>query len=103
MKPHALLLAAALLAGCATGTIPAGTQVPADRLAASVVPGRTTKAELLAAFGKTKAVVFDSGFEAWVYQSPAGGGRFAEFVILIDPSGVVAKTRQRAPSAPAQP
>lgn len=103
MKPHALLLAAALLAGCATGTIPAGAQVPAERLAASVVPGRTTKAELLATFGKTKAVVFDSGFEAWVYQSPAGGGRFSEFVILIDPSGMVAKTRQRPPSAPARP
>lgn len=107
MKPHALVLvpalALALLAGCATGTIPAGTQVPSERLAASVVPGRTTKAELLAAFGKTKAVVFDSGFEAWVYQSPAGGGRFSEFVILIDPAGVVAKTRQRPPSAPTQP
>ena len=103
MKPHVLLLSLALLAGCATGTIPAGTQVPAERLAAAVVPGRTTKAELLASFGKTKAVVFDSGYEAWVYQSPAGGGRFGEFVILIDPSGVVARTRQRAPSAPAAP
>ena len=105
MKPHALVLvpalALAVLAGCATGTIPAGAQVPAERLAAAVVPGRTTKAELLATFGKTKAVVFDSGFEAWVYQSPAGAGRFSEFVILLDPAGVVAKTRRRAPSAPA--
>jgi hypothetical protein len=64
------------------------------------VPGRTTKAELLASFGKTKSVVFDSGYETWLYQSPAGGGRFTEFVVLIDPSGVVAKTRQRAASAP---
>jgi len=103
MKAHALLLALAVLAGCASGTIPAGTQVPAERLAAAVVPGTTTKAELLARFGQTKAVVFDSGYEAWVYQSPAGAGRFAEFVILIDPAGVVAKTRQRPPSPPAAP
>lgn len=101
MKPHALLLPLAILAGCASGSIPSGTQVPAERLAAAVVPGQTSKAELLARFGKTKAVVFDSGYEAWVYQSPAGGGRFAEFVILIDPTGTVAKTRQRAPTVPA--
>jgi hypothetical protein len=100
MKICAPLLAAALLAGCATGPAPVGTQVAAERLAASVVPGRTTKAELLATFGRTKAVVFDSGYEAWLYQSPAGGGRFAEFVILIDPRGVVAKTRQRPPGTP---
>ena len=65
-----------------------------------LVPGRTTKAELLARFGKTRSVVFDSGYEAWPYQSPAGAGRFAEFVILVDPAGVVAKTRQRPPAHP---
>ena len=96
--PALALLAA--LAGCATSPVPPGTQVPAERLAASVVPGTTTRAELLTTLGATKTVVFDSGYEAWLYQSPAGGGRFAEFVVLIDPSGVVAKTRQRAPAAP---
>ena len=100
MKTFALFLCVAVLAGCATGQATPGTQVAAERLSASIVPGRTTKAELLAGFGKTKSVVFDSGFEAWLYQSPAGGGRFTEFVVLIDPSGVVAKTRQRAPAAP---
>ena len=100
MKNTALLFAILLLAGCATNPATPGTQVAAELLAASIVPGRTTKAELLAAFGKTRSVVFDSGYETWLYQSPAGGGRFAEFVVLIDPSGVVAKTRQRAPSAP---
>jgi hypothetical protein len=94
------LVLALLLAGCATGQATPGTQVPGERLAASIVPGRTTKAELLASFGKTKSVVFDSGYEAWLYQSPAGGGRFTEFVVLIDPSGVVARTRQRAASTP---
>jgi hypothetical protein len=99
MKTAALFLCGALLAGCAAGPATLGTQVPAERLA-SVVPGRTTKAELLATLGKTKSVVFDSGYETWLYQSPAGGGRFAEFVVLIDPAGVVAKTRRRAPTTP---
>ena len=103
MTARALVLAlaaACALAGCATGAAPPGAQVSAERLAATVVPGRTTKAELLATFGKTVAVVFDSGYETWLYQSPAGGGRFAEYVILIDPQGVVAKTRLRPASAP---
>ncbi len=95
-----VLLCAALLAGCATQPAPPGSVVAAERLSAKVVAGGTTKAELLAAFGSTKSVRFDSGYEAWVYQSPAGGGKFSEFVILIDPAGVVSKTRTRAPAAP---
>ena len=99
MKAAALLLTL-VLAGCATGQATIGTQAPAERLSASIVPGRTTKAELIAAFGKTKSVVFDSGYESWLYQSLAGGGRFSEFVVLIDPQGIVVRTRQRAPAAP---
>lgn len=95
-----LLACAVLLAGCATQAAPPGSVVAAERLSGAVVAGRTTKAELLAAFGPTKSVRFDSGYEAWVYQSPAGGGQFSEFVVLVDPSGVVSKTRTRAPAAP---
>lgn len=91
-----------VLAGCAASPVPPGTQVAGERLASAVVPGRTTKAELLAAFGPTKHVAFDSGYEAWVYQSPSGGGRFSEFVLLIGPDGVVRKTRRRAPALPDQ-
>jgi len=95
------LVLVTLLAGCASqSAAPPGAQIAAERLAQAVVPGRTTKAELLAAFGATQSIRFDSGFEAWVYQSPAGGGRFTEFVLLIDPAGVVSKTRSRAPTAP---
>jgi len=94
-----LVLSATLLAGCATqNAAPPGAQVAAERLQQTVVAGQTTKAQLLAAFGPTKNVRFDSGFETWVYQSPAGAGQFAEFVVLIDPAGVVAKTRTRAPT-----
>ena len=96
-----LLLCAALLAGCATqNAAPPGAQVALERLQQTVVAGQTTKAQLLAAFGPTKHVRFDSGFEAWVYQSPGGAGQFSEFVVLLDPSGVVSKTRTRAPSPP---
>ena len=94
-----VLFAAILLAGCASSA-PPGTQVAAERLQQAVVPGTTTRAQLLAAFGPTKSVVFDSGYEAWVYQSPAGGGRFAEFVVLINPAGIVTRTRTRAPGQP---
>ena len=94
-----LILCAALLTGCATqNAAPPGAQIAAERLQQTVIAGQTTKAQLLAAFGPTKHVRFDSGYEAWVYQSPAGGGQFAEFVVLIDPAGVVSKTRTRAPS-----
>jgi hypothetical protein len=94
----ALLLVA--LAGCASTPPPPGTQVAEERLAQSVVPGQTTKAELLASFGQTRSIRFDSGYEVWLYQSPADGGRFTEFVILVDPAGVVSKTRRRAPTLP---
>jgi hypothetical protein len=93
------LMLSLLATGCATqSAAPAGAQVEAARLAQTIVAGRTTKAELLAAFGPTNSIRFDSGYEAWVYQSPAGRGRFAEFVVLIDPNGVVSKTRTRAAS-----
>ena len=94
----ALLLVA--LAGCASAPPPPGTVVAGDRLAQSVLPGRTTRAELLAAFGPTRTVRFDSGYEVWLYQSPADAGRFSEFVVLLDPAGVVSKTRRRAPALP---
>ena len=95
-----LLLGALVLwlAGCASqSAVPPGAQVAAERLQQAVVAGQTTKAQLLAAFGPTTNVRFDSGYEAWVYQSPAGGGKFTEFVVLIDPAGRVAKTRTRLP------
>lgn len=87
------LCAALLLAGCATSSAPPGTQVAAGRFQQSVIPGSTTRAQLLAAFGPTKKMVFDSGYETWVYQSPTGNGRFMEFVVLINPAGIVTKSR----------
>jgi len=95
----ALLLAASLLllSGCATNAPEPGKAVAQDRFEQLVVPGRTTKAELLAAFGPTKTVVFDSGYETWLYESPAAGGRHTELVLLLDRAGIVQKMRARPP------
>lgn len=100
MRVRHCLAALVLLAGCASAPPLPGTPVQQDKLAA-VVPGRTTRAELLSTLGKTRTIVFDSGYEAWLYEIPAGGGLYAEFVVLVDPRGVVAKTRRRAPAPPA--
>jgi hypothetical protein len=93
----AALCAGLLLAGCATRPQTAGTLVPEQRFSQLVVPGKTTRAELLAAFGQTRNVVFDSGMEAWVYSTDAGNGRAAERVLLLDRAGVVQKMRTRPP------
>jgi hypothetical protein len=83
------------LAGCATGSNEPGKIVLEDRFAQLVVPGRTSRAELLAAFGPTKTVSFDSGKEAWLYEANAGAGRHTELVLLLDRAGVVQKMRRR--------
>jgi hypothetical protein len=92
----ALLLA---LAGCVTGAPEPGKVVAEDRFSQVVVPGRTTGAELLAAFGPTQAIVFDSGYEAWLYEADAGGGGHTELVLLLDRAGIVKKMRRRPPYA----
>jgi hypothetical protein len=96
---RAIAFASAVLAlnGCATGPKEPGKTVAEDRFAQSVVPGRTTRADLLAAFGPTKTVSFDSGMEAWLYEAEAGAGRHTELVLLLDREGVVRKMRRRPP------
>lgn len=89
-----------LLAGCAAAPAPLGTSIPAARLEAAIVPGQTTRAQMLTALGTTRFIRFDSGYETWLYQAPADGGRFEEFVVLVDPAGMVRKLRRRPPSVP---
>jgi hypothetical protein len=102
VKARLILISAVLLAGCVTNAPGPGKVVAQDRFEQLVVPGRTTKAELLAAFGETKKVVFDSGYETWLYESEAGGGHHTELVLLLGPDGVVRKMRRR-PSYPTDP
>jgi hypothetical protein len=98
MKRFLLIIGSVLaLNGCATGPDGAGKTVAEDRFAQLVVPGRTTRADLLAAFGPTKTVAFDSGYETWLYESDAGAGRRTELVLLLDRAGVVQKMRRRPP------
>ena len=92
---HACLIGALLLAGCATQAPPPGTVVAADRFGQLVVPGRTTRADLLAAFGPTRSVSFDSGYKAWLYSAGAAGGQSGELVLLLDRDGIVRKMRRR--------
>lgn len=91
----ACLIGALLLAGCATQAPPPGTVVAPERFGQLVVPGRTTRAELLAAFGPTRSVAFDSGYQAWLYSAAGAGGRNEELVLLLDRDGIVRKMRRR--------
>jgi hypothetical protein len=97
MNLRSVLIVAALLSACATRAPEPGTSVAETRFDQLVVPGRTTRAELLAAFGPTKTVVFDSGMEAWLYTAPAPGGRNTELVLLVGRDGIVKKLRKRPP------
>ena len=123
----------ACIAGCAapaaspvtTGDAAANT-LSARNARDAITIGKSTRAEVIAAFGKTTVVSFDSGFEVWVYQIIGGRvtGKTAakpswvermlhagsekgiargnpELVVLFAPSGVVAKTRIRPAPAPA--
>lgn len=83
----------------------------------AVVVGISDKTSVMALFGKTKSVSFDSGYEVWVYPyatesnaSPSfseilqgikdsGRSTKGEFVILFGPDGKVHKTRIRLPPA----
>ena len=131
---RALLLTGASLAiavcigGCATrATAPAAVvspvatkAVPSHRVKDAVVPGKSTRADVIAALGGGLVIRFDSGYEVWVYRlendapgesspgNPASRrrslgvarGTAAEFVILFAPSGVVTKTRIRPAPQP---
>jgi len=122
----------ACVAGCAlpgaspvaTGTAAAST-ISASNARDAITIGKSTKADVIAALGKTTVVSFDSGYEVWVYQITGEGitGESAaraswverilhpgsqtritrgktEFVVLFAPSGVVAKTRIRPKPLP---
>ena len=94
------------LAGCAgPGLFGGGTDAPPfsnpqmsmQTASDSIMIGKTSKADVMAALGATTVINFDSGYEVWVYRAksrePAEAK--AEFVILFSPDGVVRKTRLR--------
>lgn len=98
----ARIVCVACLAGCATTGGEPPSRTPAATVSASsragVTVGKSTKAEVLAALGKTATIAFDSGYEVWVYRLREAADSqvaTAEFVLLFDPAGVLARTRIR--------
>ena len=90
------------LIACVSGCAAPGasfTTVSAPNARDAISIGKSTKADVIAALGKTTVINFDSGYEVWVYQLTGGATAInrTEFVILFAPSGVVAKTRIRPP------
>lgn len=104
MRTCTLMIATGLwLAGCATPPAPVAVapfRDPAMTLQAArdtVTPGKTSRAELAASLGPANKVRFASGFEIWIYRdmrrSNQPPGSPPELVLLLDPSGIVRKTR----------
>jgi outer membrane protein assembly factor BamE (lipoprotein component of BamABCDE complex) len=119
----------ACVTGCAfpgASSVTTATATPANTISAhnakdAITIGKSTKADVIAALGKTTVISFDSGYEVWVYQiksdAPAKVGWWeriehagskegtlskTEFVVLFAPSGVVTKTRVRAAPPPSE-
>ena len=90
---------------CVAGCVAAGspyTVIPAGKPGDAITIGKSTKADVVAAFGKTTVVRFDSGFEVWVYQFKGETSGKNEFVVLFAPSGIVTKTRIRPAPPPGE-
>jgi hypothetical protein len=117
------------IAGCASqGAAPATNSgvtpaaiISAEQARDAVAAGKSSKADVVSALGKTTVVRFDSGFEVWVYQiknvaavnsgwlermgltsAEKNNAGNSEFVVLFAPFGIVAKTRIRPAPAPAE-
>ncbi|MFL6631608.1 MAG: hypothetical protein ACJ8HJ_04730 [Massilia sp.] len=110
MRPIWLCNAAFVLAGCAStgnGVVKTLTQ---ERAAQAIVIGKSTKADIGAAFGAANVTTFANGYELWLYQvgyakvvdsvpyvnlvvSSADNKR--ELSILFDRNGVVKKYQLR--------
>ena len=116
----------ACVTGCAvtgtssvtTATATPATAISTDNARNAVTIGKSTKADVIAALGKTTVVSFDSGFEVWVYHimgdtpvkvswwertdaTKKARGK-TEFVVLFAPSGTVTKTRIRPAPPPGE-
>lgn len=102
---HAGLALAACLWLSACAGLDAGSNAPSFRDPAmsmpgaydTIVAGKTTQSEVLAALGPATEIQFDSGYAVWVYRARAAvpDADRAEFVILFAPSGIVKRTRLR--------
>ena len=97
------LYACLLLSAC--GSLNAGGSAPPFRdptmsmqnAQETVVVGKTSQTEAMAALGPATEIRFDSGYAIWVYRARTAESDAdrAELLILFAPSGVVKKTRIR--------
>ncbi len=93
----------ATLSGCASPGKPAFSDPALTMQGASerIVPGQSTRADVVSALGRAAVITFDSGFEVWAYRSASPGAQRidTELVILLDRSGMVTKMRLRLPAS----
>lgn len=115
---------AAALSGCASSGNGTLAVLTPQRAAHTIIPGKSNKADILAAFGNASITQFSSGRELWLYQLGVSkvvdslpylnlllnsADNKKELSILFDPSGVVKKYQlmdlqadlQTAPPPPA--
>ena len=91
---RAIVLACALLAGCATPPPPKPAATPSPREMLSLLSvGKSTKSDVRAALGEGTVVAFPSGYDVWVYRETPPSS--VELVLLFEPSGILSKTRVR--------
>jgi hypothetical protein len=110
MRPIWLCIAAFVLAGCASTGNGAVKTLTQERAAQAIVIGKSTKADIGAAFGAASITNFTNGYELWLYQvgyakvvdslpyvnlvvNSADNKR--ELSILFDRNGVVKKYQLR--------
>ena len=67
----------------------------------AIAPGMSTRANVAAALPKATVIRFDNGYEVWVdrIKPDRKDIEVPERIILVDPSGVVTKTRVRLPGS----
>lgn len=84
--------------GAGTPKTATGEPIGPEAALALVAVGKSTKADISTALGDAIIILFDSGYEVWVYRwsRPQKASRSApELVVLFRPSGVVERVRLR--------
>jgi len=79
----ALMMAVAMLTGCATGNTSISNESAAS-IQQKIVKGKTTKADLRAAFGEPSETGVNEGKEFWAYQMAQSSGKsYIPFASLV--------------------
>lgn len=81
-----------------------------EQTVAGIVPGRSSRADVIALLPEAKPIRFESGYEVWIdrvkpqkkrgAREPDDVAERPERIVLVDPSGLVTKARLRLPPEP---